>query len=247
MGGVSDNAFTVTEDEVVERRVVFVSDEREVATGSECSATDNLTGSGDSANTAAEFFNETSSAPHFLVRHSSQFSSSRKALFAQMFPHLFPYGRGHPGETRPVPVSLEACIRHYGMLSSRRLAEDELFMLVAFDHISLKKMYTQVALKCKRRPGLFEPFSDVSEEDLTQALKQKELYRQGQMAAPRSGLSTAERLLHSVDISGGAIWGSDAERAQCRRRAFAYQTRYGPPALFVTLTPNVAESFVTAQ
>lgn len=43
------------------------------------------------------------------------------------------------------------------------------------------------------------------------------------------------------------IWGSDSERAKCRRRAFAYQARYGQPALFVTLTPNVAESFVMAH
>ncbi|ETN22853.1 hypothetical protein PPTG_02630 [Phytophthora nicotianae INRA-310] len=247
VGGVFASESTVAEDEVAERRVVFVSEDREVATWSECSATDDRTGSAECAHTAVEFLNETSSAPQFLVRHSSRFSSSRKELFAQMFPHLFPYGRGHPGETRPVPVSLEACIRHYGMLSSRRFAEDELFMLVAFDHISLKKMYTQVALKCKRNPALFEPFSDMSEADLAQALKQKEFYRQGQTRASRGEQSIAERLLHSVDISGGTIWGSGAERAQCRRRAFAYQARYGQPALFVTLTPNVAESFVMAQ
>ncbi|KAG1709675.1 hypothetical protein DVH05_028649 [Phytophthora capsici] len=247
VGGVFDDDSTVAEDEVVERRVVFVSDDREVATGSECIASDDRTCSAESAHTAVELFNETSSAPQFLVRHSSRFSSSGKELFAQMSPHLFPYGRGHPGETRPVPVSLEACIRHYGLLSSRRFAEDELFMLVAFDHISLQKMYTQIAIKCKRNPALFEPFSDLSEADLAEALQQKELHRQGQMAAPRGGRSTAERLLDTVDISGGAIWGSDVERAQCRRRAFAYQARYGQPALFVTLTPNVAESFVMAQ
>ncbi|RLN92727.1 hypothetical protein BBJ28_00020432 [Nothophytophthora sp. Chile5] len=247
VGGVSDNDATIAEDDVMERRVVFVSDDREVATGTERSATDDRTGSAESAHAAVELFSEASSAPQFLVRHSSRFSSRSKELFAQMFPHLFPYGRGHPGEARPVPVSLEACVRHYGMLSSRRFAEDELFMLVAFDHISLQKMYTQVALKCKRSPALFEPFSDVSEADLADALQQKELRRQGRTAAPRGERSSADRLLHSVELGGGAIWGSDAERAQCRRRAFAYQARYGQPALFVTLTPNVAESFVMAQ
>ncbi|ETP50480.1 hypothetical protein F442_04222 [Phytophthora nicotianae P10297] len=67
------------------------------------------------------------------------------------------------------------------------------------------------------------------------------------MAALHGDRSPGDRLLDSVDISGGAIWGSDAERAQCRRRALAYQARYGQTALFVTLTPNVAESFVMAQ
>ncbi|ETL98873.1 hypothetical protein L917_04141 [Phytophthora nicotianae] len=111
-----------------------------------------------------------------------------------MFPHLFPYGRGHPGKPRHVPVALNACVRYYSLLSTRRFAEDELFMLASFDYLSIHRMYTQVALKCQRNPTMFEPYGDITE-----------------------------------------------------RQAFAYQARYGQPALFVTLTPNVAESFVMAQ
>lgn len=96
-------------------------------------------------------------------------------MFAQMIPHLFPYGLVHPREDRRVPVSLEACGRHYDMLSSRRIAENELFTLVSLDHISLQKMYTQVGLKCKRNPALFEPFADVSEAALADTLKENEL------------------------------------------------------------------------
>ncbi|KAE9326411.1 hypothetical protein PF008_g16654 [Phytophthora fragariae] len=43
------------------------------------------------------------------------------------------------------------------------------------------------------------------------------------------------------------MWGSDVERAQCRRQAFAYQARFGQHTLIVTLTPNIADSFVMAQ
>jgi len=233
VGGASDRDATTREDEVMERRVVFVADDREIST--------------ESSPSVVEQYGGTSSTPQFLVRHSSRFTSHSNDLFARMFPHLFPHGRGHPGEERLVPVSFEACIRHYSMLSSRRFAQDELFLLIAFDHISLQKMYTQVALKCKRNPSAFERYSDVAEEDLVGALREKELQRQGRTAAARGTRSAAGRLLDSVELSGGAIWGSDAERAQCRRRAFAYQTRYGQPALFVTLTPNVSESFVMAQ
>ncbi|KAF1790774.1 Helitron helicase-like domain [Phytophthora cactorum] len=45
----------------------------------------------------------------------------------------------------------------------------------------------------------------------------------------------------------GAIRGSNAEHSQCRRKAFAYQTRFGQLTLFVTLTPNADNSFVLAQ
>lgn len=76
----------------------------------------------------------------FLVRHSSKFATdSSGALYGKMFPHLFPFGRGHPGDNRKHPVSQEECIKHYLLLSSRRFAEDETFSFVAFDRLSLEK------------------------------------------------------------------------------------------------------------
>ncbi|EGZ10187.1 hypothetical protein PHYSODRAFT_305440 [Phytophthora sojae] len=47
--------------------------------------------------------------------------------FARMFPHLFPFGRGHPGEVRDVPESVLACMKYYAMLSERQFAEVEIF------------------------------------------------------------------------------------------------------------------------
>jgi hypothetical protein len=121
-------------------------------------------------------------------------------------------------------------------------------MLASFDYLSVQKMYTQVALKCQRNPTVFEPYSDITEEALMEALSANELRRQGRTTATlRDGGSAARDFLKTVELSGGVMWGSDAERAHCRRRAFAYQARYGQPALFVTLTPNVADSFVMAQ
>jgi hypothetical protein len=133
------------------------------------------------------------------------------------------------------------------MLSSRRFAEDELFVLASFDYLSVQKMYTQVGLKCRRNPELFERYSDITEEALLRALKEKELQRQGRATSARGHDSGASVFLRTVELSGSSMWGSDGERAQCRRRAFAYQARFGQPALFVTLTPNVTDFFVMAQ
>jgi hypothetical protein len=143
--------------------------------------------------------------PQFLVRHSNQFARKDKVLFARMFPHLFPYGRGHPGEQRQVPVSFDACIRYYSQLSTRKFAEDELFMLVSFDYISLQKMYTQVALKCQRNPALFEPYSDITEEALLQALNDNEQRRQGRTGSTRRDDSNATDFLKTVELSGSAM------------------------------------------
>ncbi|KAG1684317.1 hypothetical protein DVH05_028637 [Phytophthora capsici] len=80
----------------------------------------------------------------FLVRRSNQFFRDMNGdLFARLFPHLFPFGRGHSGEKRRVAVSLKEAIKHYLALSSRQFAEDELFGLVAFDRFALQNMYIQ--------------------------------------------------------------------------------------------------------
>ncbi|GMF11927.1 unnamed protein product [Phytophthora lilii] len=85
----------------------------------------------------------------FLFRRSNQFSRDVNGdLFARLFPHLFPFGRGHPGERRRVIVSLKEAIKHYLALSSRQFAEDELFTLVAFDRLALQTMYIQNSVRC---------------------------------------------------------------------------------------------------
>jgi hypothetical protein len=50
-----------------------------------------------------------------------------------------------------------------------------------------------------------------------------------------------------VEIASGAVWGSSAERSKCRQKAFAYQTRFGQPSLFITLTPKTDNSLVMAH
>ncbi|KAG6943718.1 hypothetical protein JG688_00017466 [Phytophthora aleatoria] len=47
------------------------------------------------------------------------------------------------------------------------------------------------------------------------------------------------RFLTSAQLSETNVWGSDAGRDHCRRTTFAYQSRFGQPALFVTLTPRI--------
>lgn len=127
-----------------------------------------------------------------------------------------------------MPVALNACVRYYSLLSTRRFAEDELFMLASFDNLSIHRMYTQVALKCQRNPTMFEPYCDITKSALVEALNENELHRHGRTASARNQTSTATAFGKTVKISGSAMWGSamwgsDGERAQCRRQAFAYQ------------------------
>jgi len=59
-----------------------------------------------------------------------------------MFPHLFPYERGHLGEKRRVPVSRSECVRYYRRLSSHRFARDNYFVMKSFDRLSTGRTYT---------------------------------------------------------------------------------------------------------
>ncbi|OWZ02793.1 LOW QUALITY PROTEIN: hypothetical protein PHMEG_00025581 [Phytophthora megakarya] len=130
------------------------------------------------------------------------------------------------------------------MLSSRRFVEDAIFLLVAFDRLSTQKMFTQISLTCKRHPGIFDGYDRISSDDLDAALQQNELRLQGRVS---SVAPLRSPLINSYGRSRtGALWGSISERESCRREVFGFQTRFGQPTLFVTLTPNVANSFAMA-
>ncbi|KAF1774548.1 hypothetical protein GQ600_4312 [Phytophthora cactorum] len=100
------------------------------------------------------------------------------------------------------------------------------------------KYVLQLALKYKRRPDIFEGFDNITLEQLSKALDENEARVQRRMAPPREGNADVDRFLKTVELSPGQCGGKDA---------FAYQTLYGQPALFVTLTPNVATSSAMAH
>jgi len=182
------------------------------------------------------------------VKRSNQISAGTSGdLLAKMFPHLFPIGRGHPGESRKIPVSVKECVKHYTMLSGRQFAEDELFTLVAFDRISMIKMYTQNSVRCQRFPDLLSGFDGIGSTELEKALLENEQRVRGLRSSRTEKDSIAHRFLKSVEIASAAVWGSTAERAKCRQKAFAYQMRFGQPSLFMTLTPNTDNSLVMAH
>jgi len=184
----------------------------------------------------------------FEIRRSDKFANDAAGdLFARMFPHLFPFGRGHPGECRQVSVSLLECVKYYTMLSGRQFAEDELFALVAFDRISLRNMYIQNHYRCQRFPNILDGYETLTSEQLGRVLLENERKRQGCLPWRAQSDEVAQRFLKTVEIGSRSLWGSNAERSQCRYQAFAYQTRFGQPALFVTLTPNTDNSLVLAH
>ncbi|OWZ14868.1 LOW QUALITY PROTEIN: hypothetical protein PHMEG_00011579 [Phytophthora megakarya] len=104
-------------------------------------------------------------------------------LLARMFPYLFPFGRGGPGEHRRISF-----------------AEDEIFLLTAFDRISLANMYIQNHIRCQRFPHLLEGYENLSAEQLGKALLENERRRQGRLPWKSSEDTVAQRF--ALDLSG---------------------------------------------
>ncbi len=52
---------------------------------------------------------------------------SNRNLFAKLFPHIVPFGYGHPGTERKVNVSFGQCVKHYLCLSSRKFPQYDTF------------------------------------------------------------------------------------------------------------------------
>ena len=180
--------------------------------------------------------------PIFTVHASNIFDNENQ--IAKMFPHLFPYGRGHPNELkRRVKMSAFECCKHYLMLSSRRFAQDKYFTLAVFDRLSMANAYTRVSVRAKQKPQIYSNFDTVEVKALDEALKKRELQRRGRTGDTSTAHTTdesrkADALLKSVELSSVNVWGSNEERTRCRREAFSIVGKFGQPALFITLTPN---------
>lgn len=155
--------------------------------------------------------NEQSSEPRLRVSHSSRFASG-PCVEAQMHAHLFPFGRGHPGETRRTSVSKQDCIRYYAMLSSRRFAHDSTFMLSSFARISMENMHMCTLVKCT---SVFDGFETTSSNDLAMALINNQRKQRGQARIDTPN-PYADRFLRSAEVGSVCVWGSGAERRQCR-------------------------------
>lgn len=229
---ISTNSSNICETTMVERTVVFIDTEVNKAI------------------LASKAMKE----PIFTAHSSNVFVNENE--IPQMFPHLFPYGRGHPKETkRRIKLSPFQCAKHYLMLSSRRFSQDRNFTLAVFDRLSMENAYTRVSVRAKQKPQLYKNFNTVEIKDLDIALQKAELRRRGRLSnfteSQESTNATeeskkADAFLKSVEVSSVNVWGSNQERKKCQREAFGMVLKIGQPALFVTLTPNTDNGITIA-
>ncbi len=184
-----------------------------------------------------------------LVRTQGKFVSDYdRDILAMAYPHLFPYGEGHPGTTRKVAVSFEECVRYYLRLGNLKFAQDMTFPLVAFNIIARKTVALSTTIRAKLSPMAFAEMGDVTQEEVVSALNTQKQRREDALAGrPHSsntgasrdrGTRRADTLLRSVRVSQSHMWGSAGERLIYRRKAFSMDVFLKSAAVFVTITPS---------
>ena len=180
-----------------------------------------------------------------IYRRGPLLSSNDRSRFAKMYPVLFPFGRGHPGEERRVPVSESLCVKHYLRLATRRFAQHQTFVLVAFDQLARQRALqsSYVNVRWNRRLADAAAISSVSREQIAVALRHQDerrraLLRNQRVPETPSGMGAASTLMRGISFSARSMWGSNEERLQMRRRAFAMSAFFGNPHVFVTFSPN---------
>jgi hypothetical protein len=180
-------------------------------------------------------------------------SSKKSSIFdktndAKLFPHLFPFGRGHPGENRFIPVSRDECVVHYLKLSTRVFDKDSLYSLYAFDQLSLQRALTHSYVSCKSAPGLYRNFNNITREQLELALHNRERSKVGRSIITTNNDSDQNvfSFLKNIQYCSSFMWGSNSERNACRQEAFATADRFGQPTIFLTIAPNTDLSLTLA-
>ena len=187
----------------------------------------------------------------FKVTNSSTFLPGRDPIYyGAAFPDLFPFGRGTPNSKRPVPVSLEAGLRHLLLLSSRRFAQHKVFSLAAFDELARRRCHRNLVVKLKSRPTAAQEAIRLSPSAVKKLLRHNDKVTQ----AARTGraipelehipeLQHAKNVLNILNQSSGKTFGTNEERLAMRRRVYAYYHKFGRPHLMITASPRDDNSF----
>jgi hypothetical protein len=178
-----------------------------------------------------------------VVRSGSEIVREHMAeTLTMQFPELFPFGFGGPDDpTRIVPVSKEACVRHYLRLPSRKFSTHGTFLLVAFDQISRAQGMRNAWLTAQVPNNQVQNFAFVTREEMQATVQHiVEVNRQIRLgisidAPPQMGL--ANRLLRAVKGSRKKMYATNEERGKSRNQIWSMANTLGSPSLFVTINP----------
>ena len=158
--------------------------------------------------------------------------------YPQMFPWLFPYGKGGIGQTQHKGIiSEDSYKRHLLMYFDKRFQKDSYFPMVAFNHSQIKKAVTGSFLMAGR-----DKFEDVVSRlnriDGSVLLDIIKCLTSGEHVQPQTEHEKlCYGILRDIDHVGGHVPGSLTSKKYMRNEVWSMTAFKGSPHWFVTLSP----------
>ncbi|KAI8839598.1 hypothetical protein BC829DRAFT_420209, partial [Chytridium lagenaria] len=193
---------------------------------------------------------DTSPDPLLLVRNSNLNESSWEwHEVVRMFPTLFPYGCGGPGENRERKLTLLQWIRRCLRVWGRQFATHYAFAAFAFDKVATQHAYRSLSCSMKvQRHAATD--SQITSSVIDKALREIESYAvrsrhglKGLTTEAADTVASIESLRRGVQAGEQTFPGSNASSSRGRREGFAAIRRLGQAHVFLTLTPNTVGSY----
>jgi hypothetical protein len=160
------------------------------------------------------------------------------------WPHLFPFGKGGPGQRR-VRMSSQEIVARLLLLSTRQFAQHQRFVLWAFDVINLARCSSKLFVSTGAAGADWSGNVTVTKDQLRAALDYKMRVDTARKSGhrvppppPPAVVGRALDLLNHADRGVGAMWGSAAERLEHRARQWAVINTLGPPTAMLTVSPR---------
>jgi len=187
---------------------------------------------------------------YFGIQPSTSYMNTKNVrnsrFFAFAFPHLFPFGRGDPGDSRKMRVSLDSCIQHY--LNLRRYSQfrKNEFVLVSYNRAAKesarKRTFITGLLKSNNR--LYHRLTKKNMTDLAAYLRRVDEARKLHRSIPQApaDLRLAQDFMRDVKISCAEMPHSDDRMSKARLEVYAMNYAFGKPAFMLTINPTMAQS-----
>lgn len=181
-----------------------------------------------------------------MLLYGGSYKKSHEVNLEDVFPVQFPFGLGGPdlGVPRKVPVSEEACIRHYLKLSLKQFMRPD-FILVCYHIICRSTSFKTGVIKCKssyQGSVLAEKISQLTIKDIQRAASYL-AFRQS-ANEPLIANNCGTNFLKSVTTSCKVLGHTTEAAKDARRKMYALTERFGPHSIFLTITPDDQCTFV---
>lgn len=159
----------------------------------------------------------------------------------------FPFGRGGMYENRrgkdgsmSTKVNVDQYIKHLSNLSQPQFHKDR-FTLILYNMTLKRHMLETATWRVRNKVTASQVSSELTNEDLTKALRQKENNTIGLNCN-----TSAHSFIKAVDAIAGSIPHSNGATRRARRDAETYHHHFGFPSFFLTVTPDDENSYLVS-